>query len=51
MRDNPTVKGVISGVPIDVEAESFLEVEGVCGVRRLKSHREGKEQDSWSVFI
>ena len=29
MRDKPTVKGVISGVPIDVEAESFLEVEFV----------------------
>ena len=47
MRDKPTVKGVISGVPIDVEAESFLFV----GRRRLKSHREGKEQDSWSVLI
>ena len=51
MRDKPTVKGVISGVPIDVEAESFHEVEGVCGARRLKSHREGKEQDSSSVLI
>ena len=51
MRDKPTVKGVISGVPIDVEAESFLEVEGVCGARWLKSHREGQEQDSWSVLI
>ena len=51
MRDKPTVKGVISGVPIDMEAESFLEVEGVCGARWLKSHREGKEQDSWSVLI
>ena len=36
MRDRPTVKGVISGVPIDVEAESFLEVERVCVERRLK---------------
>ena len=51
MRDRPTVQRVISGVPIDVEAESFLEVEGVCGARWLKSHREGKEQDSWSVLI
>ena len=51
MRDKPSVKGVISGVPIDVMAESFLEVEGVCGARQLKSHREGKEQDSRSVFI
>ena len=51
MRDKPTVKGVIIGVPIDVEAESFLEVEGVRGARWLKSHREGKEQDSWSVLI
>ena len=45
------VKGVISGVLLNVEAESFLEVDGVCGARRLKSHREGKEQDSWSVLI
>ena len=39
------VKGVISGVSLNVEAESFLEL-GVCGARQLKRHREGKEQDS-----
>ena len=51
MREKPTVKGVISGVPLNVEAESFLEVEGVCGAKRLKSYREGKEQESLSVLI
>ena len=35
------MKGVISGVPLNVEAELFLEVEGVCGAKRLKSYREG----------
>ena len=45
------MKGVIRGVPHNVEAESFLEVEGVCGVKRLKSYRERKEQESLSVLI
>ena len=51
MRDKRTVKGVISGVPIDVEAESSGGGGSLWGARRLKSHREGKEQDSWSVLI
>ena len=45
------MKGVISGVPLNVEAESFLEVEGVCGAKRLKSYREGKERESLSVLM
>ena len=50
MREKPTVKGVISGVPLNVEAEWLLEVEGVCGAKWLKSYRGGKEQESLSFF-
>lgn len=29
----------------------FCRFEGVCGVKRLKSYREGKEQDSVSALL
>ena len=42
MMVKPTVKGVIGGVPIDVEAESFLEVEGVFGGRKAKEKENSR---------
>ena len=50
MTENPTVKGIIGGVPLNVEAESFLEVEGVCGAKRLKSYREEKGAGKFVSF-
>uniref|UniRef100_A0A0E9R9A7 Uncharacterized protein n=1 Tax=Anguilla anguilla TaxID=7936 RepID=A0A0E9R9A7_ANGAN len=37
MRERALRKGVISGVPVSVDADCFLEVEGVFGARRMKS--------------
>ena len=37
-------EGVISGVPLSIDAESFEEVEGVFEARRMKRFREGKKQ-------
>ena len=43
--------GVITGVPLSMEVEAFLELEGVSQVRRLKRYRDGEKEDSLSVCI
>ena len=45
------VKGVISGVLLTEETDSFLEVADGCGARRLKRYRDGKEEGSESVVL
>ena len=40
----------ISGVPLSEEADCFLEVLSVCGVRRLKRYRDGEEEESESLL-
>lgn len=45
------VRGVVSGVPQEIRPESFLEVDGVCGARRLTRFTEGKREDSKSVCL
>lgn len=51
MKERAPIKGAVSGVPLAVEADCFPAVEGVCRARRLRSHREGKEQESSSVLL
>ncbi|XP_044062409.1 uncharacterized protein LOC122880942 [Siniperca chuatsi] len=44
-------KGVVSGVPLTVEAEFFQEVEDVCEAKWLTRFRNGEEEDSNSVCL
>ncbi|KAK7930715.1 hypothetical protein WMY93_007110 [Mugilogobius chulae] len=44
-------KGVVSGVPVAFDEELFLNVDGVCGVRRLMRTVNGERDLSTSVCL
>ena len=46
------VKGVVSGVPVEVDlGEWVMEAPGLVGVKRLQARREGERVDSLSVMV
>ena len=46
------MKGVISGVPLDIKPDMFVEeVEGVCEARRLSRYREGQREQTKSICL
>ncbi|KAK7877096.1 hypothetical protein WMY93_032176 [Mugilogobius chulae] len=49
--EEPKSKGVVTGVPVDFDVEEFLDVSGVCGVRRLSRFIGGESVESTSVCL
>ena len=49
---NRRKKGIISGVPMTVNPEIFVqEVEGVCEAKRLSRYKEGMREDTKSKYV
>ena len=44
-------RGVVSGVPLTMKTELFLEIGGVCQARRLVRYREGEREETKSVRL